>query len=122
MKKTFLPLLAALLVCLGRTTADARTRPESTASGPAGNISEQLNFDKTLRVDCIFSGTAEEQEIAVAELCSLDGWAGRRVNLDRPPLRGNGQILLRDTLGNILYANAFSTFCLLYTSPSPRDA
>ena len=109
MKKTFLPLLAALLVCLGPTTADARTRPERTASGPAGNISEQLNFDKTLRVDCIFSGTAEEQEIAVAELCSLDGWAGRRVNLDRPPLRGNGQILLRDTLGNILYANAFST-------------
>ena len=72
-------------------------------------IPEALNMDRTLRIDCIFSGSAREQEISIAELRALDGWAGRRVNLDRPPLRGNGQITLRDTSGNILYSNAFST-------------
>ena len=50
--------------------------------------------DRTLRVNYIFSGTAKEQEISVAELCSFEGWAGRRVNMDKLPLRGNGQIIM----------------------------
>lgn len=100
MKKTFPIVLAALLLFSEYAVAIQAT----PAVAPSG-----LNFDKTLRVDCIFSGTAKEQEISLAELCSLDGWAGRRVNLGRTPLRGNGRITLCDSLGNILYANSFST-------------
>ncbi len=71
--------------------------------------------DRTLRVNYIFSGTAKEQEISVAELCSFEGWAGRRVNMDKLPLRGNGQIIMegRSTkegdFDKVLYKTSFST-------------
>ena len=66
--------------------------------------------DKTLRVDYIFSGTAKSQDISLDEMSSFDGWAGRRVNLDKAPLRGNGQISMRDVAtGEILYVQSFST-------------
>ena len=71
--------------------------------------------DRTLRVNYIFSGTAKEQEISVAELCSFEGWAGRRVNMDKLPLRGNGQIIIegRSTkdgdFDKVLYKTSFST-------------
>ena len=45
---------------------------------------------QTLRVDYIFSGTDKIAEIALDELTCFDGWAGRRVNLDKVPVRGNG--------------------------------
>lgn len=96
MKKIVLILLAAMLPL-----------PEYASAHAA--VPEALNMERTLRIDCIFSGSAREQEISIAELRALDGWAGRRVNLDRPPLRGNGQVSLRDSTGNILYINAFST-------------
>ena len=48
--------------------------------------------ERTLRLNYIFSGTDKTQEISLAELCSIDGWAGRTVNLDKVPLRGNGQV------------------------------
>jgi hypothetical protein len=51
--------------------------------------------DRTLRLDYIFSGTANEQEISLAGLCSIEGWAGRRNNLDQVPLKGNGQVEVR---------------------------
>ena len=53
-----------------------------------------LNLDRTLRVNYIFTGTDKEQEISLAELCSIEGWAGRRVNMDKVPLKGNGQVVL----------------------------
>jgi len=65
--------------------------------------------EKTLRLDYEFSGTAKTAEISLAEMRSLDGWAGRRVNMDKVLLRGNGQISLRDTTGKLLYINSFST-------------
>ena len=55
-----------------------------------------LAQDQTLRVDYIFSGTDKSQEISLDEMSRFDGWAGRRVNLDEAPLRGNGQISLTD--------------------------
>lgn len=65
---------------------------------------------RTLRVDYIFSGTGSEAGIAVAELRSIDGWAGRRVNMDSLALKGNGQITLRRASdGKVLYRNSFST-------------
>ena len=46
--------------------------------------------DRTLRLDYIFSGTDKTCDIALSQLRSIDGWAGRRANLDKLPLRGNG--------------------------------
>ena len=66
--------------------------------------------DKTLRVDYIFSGTDKSVEISLDEMSCFDGWAGRRVNLDEVPVRGNGQISLTDeTSGEVLYQQSFST-------------
>ena len=65
---------------------------------------------KTLRLDYIFSGTDKTQEIALDEMYSFDGWAGRTVNMDKALLRGNGQISLTDKAsGQVLYVQSFST-------------
>ena len=75
--------------------------------GLAGSLAAQ---DKTLRLDYIFSGTDKSTEISLAQMKSLDGWYGRRVNRDHLQLAGNGQITVRDALdGQILYTNSFST-------------
>ena len=102
MKKVFL-LLASLV--LAAFTANSQ-------SGN-GNI-PPLNLDRTLRVNYIFSGTDKTQEIALAELCSIDGWAGRRVNMDKLPLRGNGQVVMsvkgpEGEFDDIVYMMSFST-------------
>ena len=66
--------------------------------------------DRTLRVDYIFSGTDKQASISVASLSSFDTWAGRRVNMDKVPLRGNGQICMEDAVtGKVLYRMSFST-------------
>ncbi len=66
--------------------------------------------DKTLRLDYIFSGTDKSAEISLDEMSCFDGWAGRRVNLDEVPVRGNGQISLTDDVsGEVLYRQSFST-------------
>ena len=66
--------------------------------------------EKTLRVDYIFSGTDKSVEISLDEMSCFDGWAGRRVNMDKAPLRGNGQISMTDAAtGKVLYCQSFST-------------
>ena len=66
--------------------------------------------DKTLRVDYIFSGTDRSQEISLDEMSVFDGWAGRRVNLDQAPVKGNGQIVMTGLeTGRILFSQSFST-------------
>ena len=66
--------------------------------------------ERTLRIDYIFSGTDKTQEISVDEMSSFEGWAGRRVNLDEVPVRGNGQITMTDkTSGKVIYRQSFST-------------
>lgn len=66
--------------------------------------------DRTLRVDYIFSGTDKSQEISLDEMSVFEGWAGRRVNLDKAPLRGNGQISMTDAVtGEVAYVQSFST-------------
>lgn len=73
------------------------------------------NFDdfftnKTLRVDYLFNGNAQKQEISLDELVSLPGWAGRRNFLDKLPLEGNGQITMKDkTTGKVIYHTSFSS-------------
>ena len=66
--------------------------------------------DKTLRIDYIFSGSANGATIAVDELRSMDGWAGRTTHMDEVFLKGNGQICMRSASdGRVLYRNSFST-------------
>lgn len=73
------------------------------------------NFDdfftnKTLRVDYLFNGNAQKQEISLDELVSLPGWAGRRNFLDKLPLEGNGQITMTDkATGKVIYRTSFSS-------------
>lgn len=68
------------------------------------------DFSHTLRLDYIFSGTDHTQEIALSEMRSEGEWAGRRVNMDKLCLKGNGQITMRDSeSGKLLYTNSFST-------------
>lgn len=73
---------------------------------------DRLPFDttRTLRVDYIFGGDRQRQHIELAELCSFKGWAGRRHNLDSVPVRGNGDITMRDAKsGRVIYRLSFST-------------
>ena len=66
--------------------------------------------DRTLRVDYVFTGTDKEQQIALDEMSCFDGWAGRTVNMDKVPVRGNGQICMTDLqTGKVLYRQSFST-------------
>ena len=66
--------------------------------------------DQTLRVDYIFSGNASQQMVSLDELSSLDGWAGRRVNLDKVSVRGNGEIRIIETESDkTIYRQTFSS-------------
>lgn len=66
--------------------------------------------NETLRVDYIFSGNATQQMVALDELSASEGWAGRRINLDKVPVRGNGEIRIIDPESNKpLYRQTFSS-------------
>ena len=68
------------------------------------------DYSKTLRLDYILTGTAKESSISLVKMKSLDGWAGRRVNMDKLLLDGNGRVILKDAeSGKVLYINSFST-------------
>jgi len=69
-----------------------------------------LDLNRTLRADYVFAGDTARQAIYVDELCTFDGWAGRRTHLDSLPLRGNGRLTLRAAdSGEVLYRTGFST-------------
>ena len=66
--------------------------------------------NQTLRIDYIFSGNASQQMVALDELSSYDGWAGRRVNLDKVPVRGNGEIsIIEPESRKVIYRQTFSS-------------
>ena len=66
--------------------------------------------DKTLRLDYTFCGNNRHQRISLCEMTVTDGWFGRRNNLDKLLLNGNGQVTVKDTTGTrVLYCNSFST-------------
>ncbi len=76
---------------------------------PAQNFSDYF-ADRTLRIDYIFAGNADNQIVALNELASSEGWAGRRVNLDKVPVRGNGEVKLTDPKsGKVIYRTTFSS-------------
>lgn len=66
--------------------------------------------DKTLRLDYIFTGNADKQEICLDELSSLPQWAGRHTHLSELPLAGNGEITVKDkATGKVIYRTSFSS-------------
>ena len=66
--------------------------------------------DKSLRVDYTFAGDASRQEIYLDKLSTSDKWAGRRDNLSKLPLKGNGDITVIDKVsGDTIYRTSFST-------------
>ena len=82
---------------------------EAYAASDASFKSSKLS-DNTLRVDYTFSGNAGRCAIYLDELVTFPGWAGRRTNMNRLHLLGNGQIWMRDAeTGDTLYCNSFST-------------
>ena len=66
--------------------------------------------EATLRLDYIFAGTSEKQAIYLDRMKSYDGWYGKRHNMTRLPLQGNGTITVTDHSGtDTLYCHSFST-------------
>ncbi len=82
--------------------------------------------DRTLRVDYIFTGVPDGDsmrcETSVSELSSLPHWAGRRHNLDRLPLQGNGQVNVLSLSGDTLYRTSFSSLFSEWLSLDDRRA
>ena len=71
---------------------------------------EDYFCNQTLRVDYLFSGNSQQQEINLDELSSLPEWAGRRHHLNEVPLAGNGDICMRDKeSGEVIYRTSFSS-------------
>ena len=66
--------------------------------------------DNTLRLDYIFAGNAQQQHIFVDEMMKQPRWAGRKMRMTETPLRGNGQLTMRDhDTHQLLYVAPFST-------------
>lgn len=66
--------------------------------------------DKTLRLDYIFTGNADKQDICLDELSSLPQWAGRHTHLSELPLAGNGEITMKDkATRKVIYRTSFSS-------------
>ena len=103
-------IMMALLAYPGAVKADnggAVSKPDGLTEKVA--LDERLS-EATLRIDYIFSGTDKECRIAVDELNRLEGWAGRRRRMKDVPLRGNGQVCMKDAAtGDTLYRTSFST-------------
>ena len=71
---------------------------------------EQYFEDKTLRLDYVFAGTNRTQYIFFEQAYSTPCWAGRKSRLTEMPLRGNGQLVVKDhATGQLLYVHTFST-------------
>jgi hypothetical protein len=80
----------------------------------SGTVAAQQFSDyfenKTLRIDYTFSGDFSRQYIFVDELNAIPNWYGKHQRLNELPLKGNGQITVRDKeTGAVIYKNSFST-------------
>ncbi len=81
----------------------------SFSQAVAQNFSDYFE-DRTLRIDYSFSGDSARQDIYVDELSTMPRWYGKRQRLAEVPLKGNGQIVVRDTeSGKVIYRHPFST-------------
>ena len=71
---------------------------------------DEYFVDRTLRLDYIFAGNNHDQQIFLEQMCSTPRWAGRKSRLADVPLKGNGQIIVKDhASGTTLFVHTFST-------------
>lgn len=67
-------------------------------------------FDRTLRVDYIFTGGPSGTAVVLSGLSCTDGWYGRPGNTSDVPVEGNGQLVMTDdSTGTVIYKLSFST-------------
>ena len=68
-------------------------------------------FDgRTLRLDYVFAGNHDAQQIYLEQMYVTPQWAGRKSRLADVPLKGNGQIQVKDhATGQTLFVHTFST-------------
>ena len=65
---------------------------------------------RTLRLDYIFAGNHDAQQIYLEQMYVTPQWAGRKSRLADVPLKGNGQIQVKDhATGQVLFVHTFST-------------
>ena len=82
----------------------------STLSPLSAQSFEQYFCDSTLRLDYVFAGDSQKQDIYLDELSKSACWYGRKFHLNELPLEGNGSITVRDKdSGIIIYRHSFST-------------
>ena len=66
--------------------------------------------DSTLRLDYVFAGNHDAQQIYLEKMCATSHWAGRKSRLAEVPLKGNGQLTVKDhETGTTLFVHTFST-------------
>ena len=66
--------------------------------------------DSTLRLDYIFSGNKQAQNISLSQMFRLPRWYGKKQRLADVPVEGNGQVIVRShKTGKVIYRNSFST-------------
>ena len=100
MRRLILPLLLILACSCGQKAKDSYPEP----------LFEEHFTDSTLRLDYVFCGDAFHQAIYLQGMVKTGIWAGRKHHLSVAPLRGNGQIRVKDpATGAPLYVNSFST-------------
>lgn len=86
------------------------TAMAASNASAADNIFSTHFSDSTLRIDYTISGDANSSRIALTRQSKSAGWAGRRHNLDKLPLLGNGTVaVIAEENGDTLYINSFST-------------
>lgn len=97
MKKYILSSMAAsLMMC-------------SPAKFMAQNYQEWF-CDSTLRLDYSFAGNSNEKNIYVDQRSVMPQWHGRRHNLDKLPIQGDGQITVKDSASqSVIYRHSFCT-------------
>lgn len=110
----FLIFAASLLTLSATASNDVTERKREKQVAPAEIVTptafDRWFTDATLRLDYVFSGDAKKQFIALDELRRSEGWYGRRVNLNQVPLKGQGQVVMRDAeTGETIYAISFGT-------------
>ena len=89
--------LFVLLVCLCGLTVQAQ-------------VFDEWFCDRTLRLDYVFAGDVQYQQLYVDQLVQMPRWYGRRTHLAELPLAGNGQITVRSHRSQqVIYRHSFST-------------
>lgn len=113
MKKPFILLLVACFsnlipTCFGQSKP---TELETIISESTVNRDFKHYFsNKTLRLDYIFSGDAQIQQISLDNMVTWQGWAGRQHHLNQLVLLGNGDIRVRDAISRqTIYRTSFSS-------------